>query len=31
LKINNTTCICNPRGYPGEMKNWKSTNFIVDM
>lgn len=31
LKINNTTCICNPRGYPGEMKNWQSMNFIVDM
>lgn len=31
LEINTTTCICNPRGYPGEMKNWKSTNFIVDI
>ena len=31
LEINTTTCICNPRGYPGEMKNWNSTNFIVDI
>lgn len=29
-KVNQTTCICNPRGYPGENKKRKFKDFIVE-